>query len=220
VLCGTSASAATANARNIDVFMPTPFAAGRLRILDRFVLGATWPALCAAVAPAALGWLVGGPIMGLSAGSFALAIGLAVAYGIMAREGEYAALQQAGIAPRRIGAAVVVCALALAAAAAAIACAWFRPAVRTGYAGYVLAALQLPLMASLALPVAVRSRAEEPWARMVVLLIGYAIAIVAVSAFGRGAGWAPGLEWFFIDVALLAADVALYRDATKPRAHV
>lgn len=191
-----------------------------MRILDRFVLGATWPALYGAVALGALGWLVGGPMMALTAGPFALAVGLAVAYGIMAREGEYAGLLQAGIAPRRIGAAVVVCALALALVATAVACAFFKPAARTEYAGYALAALQLPLMASLALPVAVRSRAEESWARMVVLLIGFVIVTTAVRAFGRGAGWAPGLEWFFIDLALLAADVVLYRDAATPNAQL
>ncbi|MDP9106274.1 MAG: hypothetical protein M3N49_10125 [Candidatus Eremiobacteraeota bacterium] len=58
----------------------------------------------------------------------------------MARDGEYAALLQAGIAPRRIGAAVAACALILARIEAAIACAFFRPAARTEYAGYVLAA--------------------------------------------------------------------------------
>ena len=187
-------------------------------MLDRLVLAATWPALVVSVAFGALGWLVGGPTMGLTAGPFALAIGLAVAYGVMTREGEYAALLQAGIAPRRIAAAVVACALALALIEAAIACAFFRPAVRTEYAGYVLAGLQLPLMASLALPVAVRSRNEEPWARMVLLLIGYTIVTTMLRVFGTSAGWAPGLEWFFIDIALVAADVALYRAAAKPRA--
>jgi len=158
-----------------------------------------------------------GPILGLTAGPFGIAVGLAVAYGRLARGGEYAALLQAGIAPRRVGAAVVMCALGLALVEAAIGCTFFRPAVRTEYAGYVLAALQLPLMASLALPVAVRSRTEEPWARMVVLLIGYAIVATMLRVLGRNAGWAPGFEWLFIDVALLAADVALYRDATNPR---
>jgi lipopolysaccharide export LptBFGC system permease protein LptF len=187
--------------------------ASLLRILDRLVLGTAWPALCGAVVFGSLGWLIGGPILGLTAGPFALAVGLSVAYGIMARDGEYAALLQAGIAPRRIGAAVVVCALALALVEAATASAFFRPAVRTEYAGYVLAALQLPLMASLALPIAVRSRTEEPWARMVLLLIGYTIVTTMLRVFGRSAGWAPGLEWFFIDVALLAADIVLYHYA-------
>jgi lipopolysaccharide export LptBFGC system permease protein LptF len=189
-----------------------------LRILDRLVLGATWPALGGAIGLGAAGWFLGGPMLGFTAGAFALAIGLAVAYGIMARDGEYAALLQAGIAPRRIGAAVVACALALALAGAAIASAFFRPAARTEYAGYVLAAMQLPLMASLTLPIAVRSRTEEPWARMVVLLIGYTIVTALLRVVGTTAGWAPGLEWFFIDIALLAADSALYRDAAKPRA--
>jgi hypothetical protein len=189
-----------------------------LRILDRLVLGGTWPALGGAIGLGAAGWSLGGPMLGFTAGSFALAIGLAVAYGIIARDGEYAALLQAGIAPRRVGAVVVVCALALALAEAVIACAFFRPAVRTEYAGYVLAALQLPLMASLTLPIAVRSRTEEPWARMVVLLIGYTIVTAMLRVFGQTAGWAPGSEWFFIDVALLVADVTLYRGASKPRA--
>ena len=188
-----------------------------LRILDRLVLGTAWPALYGAVGVGAIGWLVGGPMLGLIAGPFALAVGLAVAYGIMAHGGEYAALLQAGIAPRRVGASVVMCALGIALVEAAIACAFFRPDVRTEYAGYVFAALQLPLMASLALPVAVRSRNEEPWARTVLLLIGYTIVTTMLRVFGRVVGWAPGSEWFFIDVALLATDVALYRDAVKPR---
>ena len=190
------------------------------RILDRLVLGVAGPALLGAGAIGALGWLVGGPKLGLTAAPFALAVGLAVAYGIMAHDGEYAALLLAGIAPRRIGAAVVVCAFALALVEAAIACAFFPPAARTEYAGYVLAALQMPLMASLTLPIAVRSRREEPWARMVVFLFGYTIVSAILRTLGRTAGWAPGSEWFFIDVVLLAADVVLYRDAAKPRSRI
>ncbi len=188
-----------------------------LRILDRLVLGATWPALIAAIGLGAGGWLLGGPMLGFTAGAFGLAVGLAVAYGIMARDGEYTALLQAGIAPRRVGAVVVLCALVLALVEAAIACAFFRPVARTEYAGYVLAAMQLPLMASLTLPITVRSRNEEPWARMVVLLIGYTIVTSVLRVLGQSAGWAPGLEWFFIDVTLLASDVALYRDTAMPR---
>ncbi len=106
-----------------------------LRILDRLVLGATWPALIAAIGLGAGGWLLGGPMLGFTAGAFGLAVGLAVAYGIMARDGEYTALLQAGIAPRRVGAVVVLCALVLALVEAAIACAFFRPVVRTEYTG-------------------------------------------------------------------------------------
>lgn len=181
------------------------------------MLGLTWPALCGALAFGLLGWLVGGPMLGLSASPFALAVGLAVAYGIMARDGEYAALVQAGIAPRRIGAAVVAGALALALVEAVIACTFFRPAVRTEYAGYALMALQLPLMASLTLPVAVRSRTEEPWARVVLLLIGYAIVTTSLRVFGQITGWSPGFEWLFIDVALVGADIAMYQNAAKPQ---
>lgn len=182
------------------------------------MLGTAWPALFGALALGTAGWLIGGQSLGLSAGPSALAVGLAVAYGNLARDGEYVALLQAGIAPRRIGAVVVLCVLALAFMEAAIACAFFPPATRTEYAGYVLAALQLPLIASITLPVAVRSRTEEPWARMVVLLIAYTIVTALLRAFGRSAGWAPGSEWYFIDIALVAADIALYRDAAKPRA--
>ncbi len=186
------------------------------RILDRLVLGATWPALGGAIALGATGWLLGGPMLGFMAGAFALAVGLAVAYGIMARDGEYAAMLQAGVAPRRVGAVVVVCALGIALAEAVVACAFFRPSVRTEYGGYVLAAMQLPLMASLTLPIAVRSRNEEPWARIVVLLIGYTVVTTMLRVLGQTAGWAAGSEWFFIDVVLLAADVALYRHAARP----
>ena len=194
--------------------------AAPVRILDRLVLEATWPALFAAVAVTALAWLMGGPTLGLTAGPFGIAVGLAVSYGGLAQRGEYDALLQAGIAPRRIGAVVVACALVPALVEAWVACAFFRPGLRTEYAGYVLMALQLPLMASLALPIAVRSRNEEPWARMVVLLIAYAIVTALVRTFGRATGWAPGSEWVFVDVALLAADVALYRDAAKPRLRI
>jgi hypothetical protein len=113
-----------------------------------------------------------------------------------------------------------VCELVLALNRRGIACAFFRSAVRTVYAGYVVAALQLPLMASLARPVAVRSRNEEPSARMVLLLIGYAIVTAILRVFALSAGWAPGSEWFFVDIALLAADVALYPGAPRPRAQV
>ena len=75
-------------------------------------------------------------------------------------------------------------------------------------------------MASIALPVAVRSRNDEPWARMVLLLIGYAIVTTILRVIARSAGWAPGAEWFFIDVALLATDVALYRAAAHPRSRL
>ncbi|HEY0381145.1 MAG TPA: hypothetical protein VGC72_02995 [Candidatus Elarobacter sp.] len=192
--------------------MASPF-----RILDRLVLGAAWPALCGAAALATLAWLIGGPALGLTAGPYAIAVGLAVGYAMLAKTGEYAALLQAGIAPRRIGASVVASALLLALGEAAIACAFFQPAVRTEYAGYVLMALQLPIMTSLALPVAVRSHRDEPWARMVLLLIGYAIFTTMLRTAGRTGGWAPGLEWFFVDVTLLAADVALYRETARPR---
>ncbi len=191
-----------------------------LRILDRLVLGAAWPALLTAIAVGALGWVISGPAFGLAAAPYGIAVGLAVAYGAFARDGEYAALLQAGISPRRVGAVVVASALLIGLGEAAIACAFFRPAVRTEYAAYVLAALQLPLIASLALPVSVRSRREEPWARMTLLLIAYAIVVSVLRVVGRGAGWAPGLEWFFIDVVLLSADVALYQDAARPHARV
>ena len=73
---------------------------------------------------AAVAWLVGGPILGLTAGPFGIAVGLAVAYGRMAHGGEYGALLHAGIPPRRVGAAAVACALVIALVEAAIACAY------------------------------------------------------------------------------------------------
>lgn len=102
------------------------------RLLDRLVLATAWPAIVGAVALGTVGWLVGGPNLGLTAAPFALAVGLAVAYGVLARDGEYGALLHAGIAPRRIGAVVVACALALAIIAAATACTFFRPSALTG----------------------------------------------------------------------------------------
>jgi len=47
--------------------------------------------------------------------------------------------------------------------------------------------------------------------------VGYTIVTSLLRVFGQTAGWAPGSEWFFIDIALLVADVALYRDAAKPQ---
>ncbi len=184
------------------------------------VLGATWPAIVAALAIGGLASLAGGPRSGLLVEPFALAVGLAVAYSTMARDGEYGALLQAGISPRRIGAVVVTMAAAIATVEAALACALQPPSVRTQYAGYVLMALQLPLLASMSLPISVRSRREEPWARMVLLLFAYVFGLVAVAGFGQVAGWAPGLDWFFIDVALAVADVMLYRDIARPRPQI
>jgi lipopolysaccharide export LptBFGC system permease protein LptF len=189
----------------------------RLRILDRFMLRATAPALAAAILVLVALWFLEGPIPASTGGTYALAVALAVVFGRLARSGEFGGLLQAGVSPRRSVASVVAIAAAFAVLAAAAACTLRPPSVRTEYAGYVLAALQLPLAASLALPLAVRSRREEPWARMILMLLGYTVAIVAVTAEGRTIGWPPGAEWLFIDAALLATDIALYRDLVAPR---
>ncbi len=186
-----------------------------LRILDRYMLRAAAPALAAAMLAVGVLWLEG-PIAASTGGAYALAVGLAVVFGRLVRSGEYGALLQAGISPRRIVAAVVAIACALAAIEAVAACALRPPVVRTLYAGYVLAALQLPLLASLALPISARSRREEPWALVVLLLLAYTVAIIAAAVLGARAGWAPGLEWLFVDAALVAADIALYRDLIAP----
>jgi lipopolysaccharide export LptBFGC system permease protein LptF len=191
----------------------------RLRILDRFVLGAAWPALAASAAVTALVVRTfDSPDAALATAPYALCVGLAVVYGRWGRSGEFTALLQAGVSPRRVGAVVVLISLVTALAGATFACAFFPPDVPTRYAGYVLSALQLPLMASLALPTSLESRTEEPWARMALLLVGYALFSTAVRVAGLAAGWAPGLEWLFVDGALLGTDVALYRRLARPRA--
>ena len=190
-----------------------------LRILDRFVLEAAWPALAASAAVTVLVVRTfATPDTAFATAPYALCVGLAVVYGRWARSGEFTALLQAGVSPRRIAAPVVLIVLVAALLGAAFACALVPPDVPTQYAGYVLSALQLPLMASLTLPIALESRNEEPWARMTLLLFGYAIFSTVVRVAGLATGWAPGLEWFFVDGALLGADVALYRRLARPRA--
>jgi lipopolysaccharide export LptBFGC system permease protein LptF len=181
------------------------------------MLRAALPALAAAILALVALWFLEGPIPASTGGAYALAVALAVVFGRLARSGEFGALLQAGISPRRAVASIVAVASAIAVLDAAAACALRPPLVRTEYAGYVFAALQFPLLASLALPISARSRREEPWARMILLLIAYTASIVAATAIGRTSGWAPGLEWLFIDAALVAADVALYRDLVAPR---
>jgi lipopolysaccharide export LptBFGC system permease protein LptF len=181
------------------------------------MLRAALPALVAAILALVALWFLEGPIPASTGGAYALAVALAVVFGRLARNGEFGALLQAGISPRRAVVGIVAVAFAVATFDAAAACVLRPPLARTEYAGYLLAALQLPLMASLALPISARSGREEPWARMILLLLAYTVSIVAATALGRTIGWAPGLEWLFIDAALAAADVALYRDLIAPR---
>ncbi|HTD36149.1 MAG TPA: hypothetical protein VK669_01450 [Candidatus Limnocylindrales bacterium] len=188
-----------------------------MRIVDRMLLEAAWPAVAIALACEALMWSLGSRVAAFIGGAYAVAIGLAVAYARLSRDGELAALQMLGIAPRRISAAVDVLCVLAALLGASIACVFGKPAIRTEYAGYVLAALQLPLAGSLALPVVVYAGREEPWALMCLALLGYTLVVLCVVAFARAQGWAPGLEWFFVDAALFAADVMLYRRLTKGR---
>ena len=188
-----------------------------MRILDRMILGVTWPAIAIAIPCGAELWVIGARVTAFTGAAYALAIGLTVAYASIARTGELRALEAVGIAPRRITASVLAVTLIVAACGAGAACAFGKPAVRTEYAGYVLAALQLPLAASLALPVVRFAGEEEPWAVMVMVLGGYSLGLVALTAFARVQGWAPGLEWLFVDAALLAADVMLYRQADARR---
>ena len=189
-----------------------------LRLLDRFVLACAGLPLLVALPAAFFAWFAFAPRAASFAGAVAIAVALSIAYGRLARSGEYRALVRAGISPRRIGASVVaVCAIAAAIEAAA-SCAFRVPAVRTEYAGFVLSAAQLPLAASLALPIAVSAGREEPWARMTLALVGYAVALFAVDIVARMNGWAPGLEWLFIDAGLVVADGAAYRYVSRPKA--
>ncbi|HEX3463165.1 MAG TPA: hypothetical protein VHS78_03815 [Candidatus Elarobacter sp.] len=188
-----------------------------MRILDRMILGATWPAIVIAIACGAELWAIGARVTAFTGAAYALAIGLAVAYARLSRSGELRALEAVGIAPRRITASVLVVVVVVAACSAVTACSFGKPAVPTEYAGYLLAALQLPLAASLALPVVRLAGDEQPWAVMALVLGVYSIGVVALTAFARVQGWAPGLEWLFVDGALLAADVTLYRQADVRR---
>jgi len=189
-----------------------------MRILDRMLLEATWAAVAIALACEALMWSLGSRVAAFTGGAYAVAIGLAIAYGRLARDGEVAALQTLGIAPRRISAAADVLCVLAAALGASIACVLGKPVIRTEYAGYVLAALQLPLAGSLALPVVVYAGREEPWALMSIALLGYTLVVLCIVAFARAQGWAPGLEWLFVDSALFVTDVMLYRGLSKGRA--
>jgi len=185
------------------------------------VLEAAGPALAAAFAVQVIVLTVfGSGPAALAAGPYALGVSLAVVYGRWSRTGEYFALLLAGISPRRIAASVVAVTLACALVEALAACIRLRPAVPTEYAGYVLTALQLPLMTSLALPVSTRLRNEEPWALMTLLLFGYALCTAIAQSVALGAGWPAGLNWLPVDGALLCADVMSYREAARPRARL
>jgi hypothetical protein len=189
-----------------------------MRILDRMLLQATWSSVAIALACEVVLWSLGTRVAAFTGGAYALAVGLAVAYSRLSRSGEIAALQALGISPRRIAAPAIVLSVLAAGCGAILACAVGKAAVRTEYAGYVLAALQLPLAGSLALPVVARAGAEEPWAMMCLVLAGYTLLVVALVGFARSQGWALGLEWFFVDAALLACDLSLYRAPGKPGA--
>jgi hypothetical protein len=163
-------------------------------------------------------WFVLGPVSMFLVGAFVIAFGLSIPYGQLGNGREVLALMQAGIPPRRSGAAVVRVMCFAAVCEATAACVLRPPAIRSEYVGYVLLAAQLPLMASAALPISAISQRSEPWARMGLLLLGYALAIVVLRVIGRSNGLAPGLEWMYVDSALLAADVWLYRYLERPRA--
>jgi cell division protein FtsX len=190
---------------------------GAMRILDRMLLQATWSSVAIALACELVLWSLGSRVAAFTGGAYVLAVGLAVAYSRLSRRGEIAALRALGVSPRRIAAPALVLAVLAALGGAVLACAIGKPAVRTEYAGYVFAALQLPLAGSLSLPLVVYAGGEEPWAMTCLVLAGYTLAVVALVGFARSQGWALGLEWFFVDAALLATDVLLYRAVARPR---
>jgi lipopolysaccharide export LptBFGC system permease protein LptF len=184
-------------------------------MLDRFILSTTWPALAASAAFEAALWFAGTPEFAATAGAIVLAIGLAIAYGSLAKHGEFLALLAAGIAPRRTGAVVVIGAAIVAAIESAASSVLRPPVLRTEHVAYALSALQPVLIASSVLPLSVRNPGREPWARVLLLLVIYVACLVMVRTLVRVTDSAHGgLYWVYIVAALALYDIFLYRQLT------
>ena len=176
------------------------------------MLRETGVALSAAVAGEAAAWFLGGPFLAATAGAAIVAIALTVTYRPLSATGQVTALFAGGVSPRRIvGAVTGVLVLTAILEAGASLVLLPSPGTRTESAGYVLAALQPPLIASAVFAICARRRNREPWDFVFMLLFGYVASIVVLKTWSRLNGWAPGFYWLYVDAGLALADVALYR---------
>jgi hypothetical protein len=163
-----------------------------------------------------------GVIAGFVAAVFVVVSGLAVRYGELVATGQVLALQAGGIAPRRITRGVVVLAAILGAIGACAAIVFAPTAVRTGYLGYVFAAMQPAFVASAMLPV-VKLRGGDGLSAAAIVLGAYATIVIVATIVGAALGWAQGLMWLAVAFAMFAgdrvahgyADGALSRDAPQ-----
>lgn len=189
-----------------------------MTILDRYLLTRCGAVIALAIlCEAALLW-AGGTDVASTGAAFVVAIGLAVVYGRLAHDGEYVALAAAGIAPRRIIAAVVATVVVVQGLFLAYEYTFERGNMPSAYIGYALSALQPVFMASSALPITVRSRAREPWAHMFLLLGGYTACLVAARTGARIAELGTGMYWFYVVPVLAIADAVLFRSLRTPPA--
>ncbi len=88
------------------------------------------------------------------------------------------------------------------------------PAVRTGYVGYVFAAMPPVFAASAVLPVVVL-RGGDGLAAAAIVLGAYAAIVVAFTILGAGLGWAQGLVWVAVAFASFAGDRAAHAAADR-----
>jgi len=182
------------------------------------MLGRARLSLLAAAGAEIAGWFLFGPVGASVCGTFVVAIGLAIVYGTLAKSGEFTAIVAAGIAPRRAIRSIVAGVVLICTIEAVLACTLRFPAVRTECAVDVFEAIVPAITASIVLPIAVRTRTDEPWAFVFLLLLAYTLTIAAGTIIEHAGVLTPGLFWFFIDCALFAVDALLFRIVFRPRA--
>jgi hypothetical protein len=187
-----------------------------VRIIDRFMLDRARLSLFAALGSEIAGWFLFGPVGASVCGTFVVAIGLASVYGTLAKSGEFTAIVAAGIAPRRAICSIVAGVVLICTIEAVLACTVRVPAVRSECAVDVFAAIVPAVAASIVLPIAIRTRTDEPWAFVFLLLLAYTLAIAAGTIMEHAGVLTPGTFWSFIDCALFAADALLFRIVFYP----
>jgi hypothetical protein len=160
--------------------------------------------------------VVGTPDAATTGAALICGVSLAAVYTDLLRRGEYHGMLAGGIAPRRIVAPVIILLVLLQALVVAFCYRFEHPTVPSAYIGYTLSALQPVLIASLVLPICVRSSAREPWAQVLLLLLGYVACLVVTQMSVRIAGVGAGLYWMYAVPALVAADMLLFRYVSRP----
>jgi hypothetical protein len=185
-------------------------------LLDRYMIARCAPVLAA-------GWIVEivlllteTPDAATTVAALVDAVGLAVVYTDVIRYGEYYGMLGGGISPRRVVAPVIVLVLLLQALFIAFCYLYEHPILASAYIGYTLSALQPVFFASLVLPICVRSGAREPWAQVLLLLLGYIACVVVAQFSTRGARIGAGLYWMYVIPVLIIADVLLFRYVSRP----